>query len=310
MSVLVLHLGAGVLGEGAKKRLDLYLRGLLEDSGGVESLSSLVSFIERIEGDGATNCGVGSNRTREGVIENEASIMHFDGTNGCFAGVTQVPSAASAIQEAHNLLCAKELRGRSKTLTKVFAPPPLEGSVAPSSRGSPSRGPPPSTSTSAGKARRRAEPSDTVGAILCLPGLLVSASTTGGTADKERGRVGPCALYMGTVFANEVMGICVSGTGESITKSGIVRRIKGAIEDKAFHAVEEVLKEYIEENRDFPYLGGVALVRRGAEVWMLHFQTAPSFIFGYRRSGETVIKSVTLNPKSSSSPYIVEYLRL
>jgi isoaspartyl peptidase/L-asparaginase-like protein (Ntn-hydrolase superfamily) len=254
--VVVVHLGAGVLPEEREEEQKRFLkRMLLED---VETEGEMVRFMKKIEMSGYANCGIGSNRTREGLIECEAGIMR---STGEFASACLVPPELSATEAAWSLLNEESEEGLSKPLSVAYLPTVLTSGT--------------------GEITLPNGSLDTAGALFCDGVSSIAFSTSGGTRGRRRGRIGPCSFIGANTYADSEVCAVASGTGESLIRTHFCRRAADSIKNALELGLEEEIHRLEKENPRFPYVGGVSLFRKGPSLILLHFQNAPAFIFGY-----------------------------
>ncbi|OAG29072.1 taspase, threonine aspartase, 1 [Nematocida displodere] len=298
MKILAVHLGAGECSalEGArlKRALKKYLRPRTQAQG--RGVMEAVEVMKEIESGGLANCGVGSNCTANGAVENEACIMTGP---KAFACVCLVPLPLSPTVLASNWLAETAAPGYVKPLTVAYTanpltnPPPSHILTQPLLRDPNTPKTPKTPNTPKTPAH-----SDTAGVIyvsdcsglsgLSGPGTKaggtdsVCVSSSGGPRNKPPGRVGPCSVYGANTFRAGRVSTCVSGTGEALIRTMICRKVSALIESEDFERIRGELSLYMEEEPEFPHLGGISIFRKSDQTTLLiHFQTAPSFVFGY-----------------------------
>ncbi|KAI5186035.1 hypothetical protein NEHOM01_1238 [Nematocida homosporus] len=274
MQVCLSHLGAGSVSREQGRKLQRYLKGVLLQSNGLGRL-----LLERLEADGRSNCGRGSNRTISGGVENEICTMFGDGR---FLSVALIPEGVQPIKVLDLALQMEDRPGFVRPLSLVYQPQleqwqgnGLEYQVG----GGHSSG----RYSSGGSL---SESCDTVGVIEVSATGITCWSSSGGPSQKVEGRIGPCSVYGANTLANEQLGVCISGTGESLIRSGICRKVAERISRHEFEEIKDDLVEFMAKESEFPYLGGVAICRKDKNsLFLIHFQTAESFIYGYLVNG-------------------------
>ncbi|KAI5193033.1 L-asparaginase / beta-aspartyl-peptidase [Nematocida sp. AWRm77] len=274
MQGVVVHLGAGRCSEGHGERLKEYLKGILS-----KEEVSVEKLIEEIETSGKCNAGEGSYTTTQNTVENEACAMT---SSGSFSGVSIIPKGVLPSQIALKYLKQKVASGYVKPLAVVYKDAQykeekkeIEHSLSTADTSSPS---------SALSQQEHISFGDTVGGIGFAEDGCLCISSSGGTKHKVPGRIGPCSIYGANTFSNEKVSVCISGTGESLIRSLICRQIASRVEKEEFEEIHKDLEKFILSEADFPSLGGIAILRKPKDILLVHFQTAPSFIYGYKTS--------------------------
>ena len=114
LPAVIVHAGAGNIAAGSSERLTLAAtraaasaswRALLS---GAPAMEAVVAAIRVLEDDPACNAGLGSNLTRQGTVECDASVM--DGKTGAWGGCGAVGGVANPVMLAHQL-CEGQLGG-------------------------------------------------------------------------------------------------------------------------------------------------------------------------------------------------------
>ncbi|ORY94820.1 nucleophile aminohydrolase [Syncephalastrum racemosum] len=228
---------------------------LNSDSG--TALEAVQAAISELENDPATNAGYGSNLTRQGTVECDASIM--DGQQGGFGAVAAVGGIANPIQAAYKM-CKN---GRELDMPAGLVPPMVlagpDAKAWAAAQGVATIDNDQLTSPeSAGKYCGYLQQlsnedirQDTVGAI-CIDaqGHCAAGVSSGGIALKIPGRVGEAAVYGAGCWAQDAtldtpgVACSVSGTGEQIMRSLITTKCMDAIvqHDDVQTALSETIK--------------------------------------------------------------------
>ena len=121
--------------------------------------------------------------------------------------------------------------------------------------------------------------SDTVGCVVWDGYSIVAAASSGGLNKKLVGRVGDSSLLGCGVFANNHLGCCLSGHGESIIKLGLSRAIANTVLEG------HTLADALQRNLDNMYKqtgydsAGVALEKCGC--WSACVSGAPDIKLPY-----------------------------
>lgn len=267
MQARVVHLGAGACSPEVGRRIQAYLSRLLASDLPRDPCDLMLS----IEASGMANCGIGSSRTKEGAVENEACIAD---SKGSFFAVCAVPLPFSAVAVTKHARNIPVDQGYVRPLALVFSSSLVRDcqtdsmvlDVSPLSDPVHSRA------------------LDTAGIIHLLDAnLSVCVSSSGGPKQKTPGRIGPSCIYNGNTYCTRRVSLCISGTGESLVRTGICRKLGEVLGAGDLDAVKNELTDFMEKEPEFPFLGGVGTVRTEKEkVLLVHFQTAASFVFGYR----------------------------
>ena len=111
--------------------------------------------------------------------------------------------------------------------------------------------------------RLHIDSSDTVGCVVWDGYSIVAAASTGGLNKKLVGRVGDSPLLGCGVFANDQLGCCLTGHGESAIKLGLSRAIANSVlEGKSLsEALQGNLDDMFKKTRYDG--GGIALQKCG-----------------------------------------------
>ena len=226
---IVVHGGAGSEPIDGRDELRAGMRAAV-DAGwtllraGAASLDAVEAAVRVLEDHPRFNAGRGAVPTAEGTVELDASIMEGDRLR-CGA-VAAVSGIANPIRLARRVL----EDGRHVLLVAEGALGFARGHGLPECD-------PASLITEVQRGRWRTRttetPSGTVGAVaLDTRGTMAAATSTGGTAGKQRGRVGDSALIgCGTYAESTIGGVSCTGTGEAIIRTVLAYRALGFLRD-------------------------------------------------------------------------------
>ncbi|KAH9385914.1 L-asparaginase / beta-aspartyl-peptidase [Nematocida major] len=264
-SALVLHGGAGACSPAHLQRLKKELKAVLRKAKTLKESALL------LEASGAFNCGSGGSTTSEGAVENECCLME---STGEFSALCIIPRGVSPYEALQEQIGKSARPGAVRPLCTAYAPHTPKES-------------PRSETFFAEKAE--SEAADTVGVIQVQKGHISAYSSSGGPVRKTPGRIGPCSVYGANTFVSEGAAVLVSGTGESLIRQQLARRILEAAETWDFESVKEELEKFVRREKEFPHVGGVCVLSRQEKVYIVHFQTAASFVFGYSFQGRCTV---------------------
>ncbi|KAK7207556.1 nucleophile aminohydrolase [Myxozyma melibiosi] len=260
MVFIAVHLGAGVHSQKLSKRYKAICNEacrlgthLLISHPSPSAQTVAATVCKFLEDSNLTNAGTGSNLTAAGTIECDASIMSSEfcrgAAVGCISGVRNpvlvaerllrqsfVPLSAGrvaplflvgdgALQFAKaqdmELATTEDLSTRSSIIRYEYWNEILD----------------PSTDNDPEEAAHRGDDevlcdliTDTVG-VICVDvnGEIAVASSSGGVAMKQQGRIGPAALVGSGIWAakddaGSKVAVCTSGTGEDIMSTNLASR--------------------------------------------------------------------------------------
>ena len=197
------------------------------DSGG-SAIKAAVEACVVLEDDPVFNAGTGSVFRTDGSVHLDASIQTSEGKMGFVIGMQDTPNpirvAADLLDEDINGLSGDGARlwADSKGFEKsnVQGRPPFKGAT------------------------------DTVGVVARdKSGLIVCATSTGGTSKRPPGRVGDVPLPGCGFWVQDGVGVGATGIGEAITRGMISLRVADRIldgnglEESMMWALEECLEE-------------------------------------------------------------------
>ncbi|EHY65528.1 taspase, threonine aspartase, 1 [Nematocida ausubeli] len=255
---LFLHAGAGSSSYSSLLRLKKILKQMLLSS------DSLKELAKEMEESSMLNCGKGSNKTQQNAIENECCQMS-DKDN--FISLCLIPSHIlpyDALQEEKN---KERQKGLVVPLSTAYR---TEGTF---------KCP---TGINNEKDISLDAPNDTVGIIEVTNSLMQGYSSSGGLKKKYPGRIGPCSVYGANTFVTKNAGVVISGTGESLIKWQLAKRIHKLSKKLRVESIKTVISRFMKEESEFPYMAGIAVVKKSSSLFLIHFQTAESFLFGYK----------------------------
>ncbi|KAI5190846.1 L-asparaginase / beta-aspartyl-peptidase [Nematocida minor] len=256
----LVHGGAGSCSAAQIKRMKYALRKILAES------SSLDEHALSLERSPLFNCGVGSNRTVANSVENECCLMD---SAGAFASVCMIPENISPYKALSKYVQVERDPGLVKPISVVYS----QGLCSERIREDENK----ITEHEAG---------DTVGIAEIKSSTITAVSSSGGPKKKYPGRIGPCSVYGANTFVSRDACVLISGTGESLMRSHLAQRIHRKIESMHFEEVRAEIEEFMKEEKSFPYIGGVGVCRKTANtLFIVHFQSAASFVYGYNFGG-------------------------
>lgn len=236
------------------------------------------------EGSSFFNCGVGSNRTSDGCTENECCIMD---STGLFAAVCMIPENISPYKVVSRYVKIERAPGLVKPVAIAYSDKLSISSNEPEDSYLEEPIPPFYQEKSKeyslfDKKEEDGMPSDTVGVAEIRRDFIRAVSSSGGPREKYPGRIGPCTVYGANTFVSQNTCVLISGTGESLIKAQLARSIHKKVDSMLFEEIRDEIEEFMLKEKDFPYIGGVGVHRRSpSEVFIVHFQSSASFVFGY-----------------------------
>ncbi|EIJ87339.1 L-asparaginase / beta-aspartyl-peptidase [Nematocida parisii] len=258
--------------------------------------NTLEKIAEKMEKSALFNCGNGSSRTENGKIENECCVMR----KNQFMSLCMIPERKLPYKEIVKQIKRKRFPGKVVPLSKVYQEEPAQTTpqteedkeINQSTAGSPSkdnqilRNPQKNKESVITGLENN---SDTVGVVQVKPHSIIAYSSSGGPNGKESGRIGPCSVFGANTFVSGSCAVVISGTGESLIKHQLARRIHKLCTKLLFEEISQEMKIFSNKERLFPYMAGIAIKRKNGEVFLVHFQTAASFIFAYSAGGKTKV---------------------
>jgi L-asparaginase / beta-aspartyl-peptidase len=274
LPVLLVHAGAGEWDEGADEALaaceEALRAGATVLDGGGTSLAAVVAAVRALEENPSCNAGTGAVLTRDGNLELDASVM--DGAHLRSGAVGALPPFAHPIDIAQAVL----EDGRYHLLTgdgaASFARAQGFTPVAPKAMIT---------------ERRRTElrlsmnkAGNTVGAVACdQNGNLASATSTGGLAGTDPGRIGDTPIVGAGTYANDFAACSCTGQGEAFARACAAF---WATERTRQRDSQVVAEETVRRVRDsFGGKGGVILVDRSGNAGVA--RTAKNMPYGIAR---------------------------
>ncbi|XP_055332959.1 threonine aspartase 1-like isoform X1 [Paramacrobiotus metropolitanus] len=256
------------------------LRTLENGSSAVEAVCAAVVALEN---NPLTNAGVGSNLTRDGTVECDASVM--ESSNNLFGACGAVKGVKNPVLLAREIL-HQQMSPRDGLVAPMifvgdgavqFAKSQNVETVDLSFHQTEPRLKKYNekkrslhcvdTSTASGAPNDAESELDTVGAIVVdMHGVIAVASSSGGVAFKYSGRIGQAATYGAGIWCETVgadgFACCVSGTGEQIIQTSLAKAFCDALQQ------DDVS---LESEKELP-----AAIRVTWVHWCCRFQTGCS----------------------------------
>ncbi|GAU93953.1 hypothetical protein RvY_05806 [Ramazzottius varieornatus] len=288
--LVIVHSGAGFCRDAAVPAIrslctDICSETLKKLSDGSNAMEAVCMAIALLEDSPLTNAGRGSNLTREGEVECDASVM--DGTSGRFgacgavSGIEHPVYLARAVfdyqqthrQNALGLVPPMLLVGQGAwkfALKEGVDTVPPESLITPASQrrferitarftaleASSEVAVPSSDADQAVDHNLEDEENDsmaldTVGAIAVdTLGNVAVASSSGGLQFKHSGRVGQAAIYGAGIWSEtddgDTYACCTSGTGEQLIETDLARQLcRSLIQEGPFEIASTVQKNFL-----------------------------------------------------------------
>jgi len=189
---------------------------------GGAALDAVEASVRVLEDDPHFNAGYGAVLDRGGACSTDAAIAVLDRRSGVAARLGAV-GAVPAPYTRHPVGLARRLLERGEHAFLVG------DGVAEWARGE-GFAPDPPGSILAPQRARLAHSGDTVGACAVdNDGRMAVATSTGGTAEKRRGRVGDTPLFGAGLWIDDSSAVCATGHGESIMRVLLSRETGGCI---------------------------------------------------------------------------------
>jgi beta-aspartyl-peptidase (threonine type) len=215
LSVVVVHGGAGawprVDWPGATADVAVAARAALAViAGGGSALDAAVSAVVVLEDNPRFNAGTGGVPTDDGFLEHDAAVM--DGAIGRAGAVAAVRGVRNPVRLAravledgrHVLLAGRGAARFADTVGIEVSSPEDLGPVVQTQQ--------PATH-------------DTVGAVVCVGGKLVAATSTGGIRGQREGRVGDAPLIGAGTWADSNCAVSATGTGERLMEAAAAHEV-------------------------------------------------------------------------------------
>lgn len=244
------------------------------------ALAAAVAAVKVLEADPNFNAGLGSTLTSAGTVELDAAVMTGDLR---FGAVGACPPVASAIELAARLHEAGQysflvgdgaLEFARKSRIEILGPEDL---ITPDSR-----------IRSEKAAAESALNAGTVGAVaLDAAGRLASATSTGGIANKPRGRVGDTPIVGAGTYADDAAGAAsATGVGETIMRALLCRDAVGyLVEGKSLgEAIALAMDRFV---RRAGGQGGLILLNKEGEF--MTARTTPAMPWAACRPGDRAV---------------------
>jgi beta-aspartyl-peptidase (threonine type) len=268
-AVLVIHGGAGVhdnhdYSRPAAFMAELLARGEHSMCAGKSALELVVEMVAGMEESGLFTAGKGSAANRAGEVELDASLMSgHDRDSGAVAAVRNVVSpirlALAVLRESpHVLLAANgaETFADSQGLERVTDPAAYYHAAVELTGGA---------GATAGTAPLA---HGTVGAVaLDCSGRLAAATSTGGTINKQPGRVGDTPLVGSATWADTEVAVSCTGQGEFFIRCAAAHDVAARMAYQGI-GVEAAAQAVIESVGALGGDGGLIAIDREGRVAM------------------------------------------
>jgi beta-aspartyl-peptidase (threonine type) len=243
---------------------------------GGSALDAVIAAVRVVEDDPVCNAGTGAVLTSRGTLELDACVM--DGASLASGAVAVLPpfrhpiDVARAVLEdgRYHLLVGDGAAAFARV--RGFAPCDPELMITPERRAE-------------SEGRGRVDRGNTVGAVaLDASGHLAAATSTGGIAGTDPGRVGDAPLVGGGTYADEHAACSCTGDGEAFARAcaafWTVEHVAGGTQTAAERSVARVRQRYAG-------YGGLILVDKAGDVGIA--RSASAMPHAIARSDGTVI---------------------
>ena len=222
---------------------------------GSGALDAVIAAVRVVEDDPACNAGTGAVLTSHGTLELDACVM--DGVSLASGAVAVLPpflhpiDVARAVLEdgRYHLLAGDGAAAFARA--RGFTPVDPELMITPERRAE-------------FEGRGRVDRGNTVGAVaIDASGRLAAATSTGGIAGTEPGRVGDAPLVGGGTYADEHAACSCTGDGEAFARACAAFWAVAHVADGAQTAAERCVARVLER---FGGYGGLIMVDRAGDV--------------------------------------------
>lgn len=258
---VVVHGGAGDLDpnvvpahvRGCEDARDLALACL---KGGGSALDAVELAVRSLEANPLFNAGTGGSLNEDGALELDASIMTSDGRAGAVAALPPfehpISIARKILERGEHVFLVADGAARL-ALELGFEPRLPESMITDGARARLER----ARTLGARTSRRTLDPvGNTVGAVAFdRKGALASATSTGGTTNKRKGRVGDSPILGAGTYASTRGAASATGDGEAFMRMLATRTVIDRVGKEPLDAILQSVLEELEER--FSGLGGL-----------------------------------------------------
>jgi len=227
------------------------------------ALETVIFAVSLLEDDPLFNAGTGSQIQSDGKIRMSASVM--DGKTQKFSGVINIEEVKNPVQVAAKLMGEEDciLGGEGAIRYARAHGFPVFSTEIPQRRAE-------------YEAKLKSSGKGTVGCVaLDADGNLAAATSTGGKGFELPGRISDSATVAGN-YANEFVGVSLTGVGEDIVRGAVAAKIATRVAD-GFSLCDAFEKTFSELTPFDGFAGAIAIDRTGK---ICHMDSHPTMVFG------------------------------
>jgi L-asparaginase len=226
------------------------------------ALETAVFAVTQLEDDVLFNAGTGSQIQSDGKIRMSASVM--DGKTLRFSGVINIEDVKNPVQVAQVLMKEDDrvLGGEGATDYARKHGFPFFSTEIPQRR-------------SEYEDKLKSSGTGTVGCVaLDADGSLAAATSTGGKGFELPGRISDSATVAGN-YANEFVGVSITGVGEDIVSGAVAAKIATRVADG--FSLCDAFEKTFGELKPFDGFAGAIAIDRNRKV--CHMDSHPTMVF-------------------------------